>query len=247
MLPVPAPRSISRGRARQPIRKPPRQRDAARGMIERFAQREPVGGEPLRHPASACGEFPHLRRPTRQRLPDLPRASAIVATQRRAEDQPPQRLRQVDVIAHRAHHAGLPASPACPPHHRQSPPPARRASTPRRSPCRSLPSASPARTDRPRATALRARRRVTSPAKRTRRAMPSSSASADKRARMHRIAFRRTDDGELPVEIEQPRQRAQQHVMPLARHQRADREDVAGRSAGARCCAAHRRCRAPRP
>ena len=53
MLPVPAPRSSSRGRARQTIRQTPRQRDAACRMIERFAQREPVGGEALGHSASA--------------------------------------------------------------------------------------------------------------------------------------------------------------------------------------------------
>ena len=53
MLPVPPPRSTSRGRAGQPIGKATRQCDTARRVIERFAQREPVGGEPLRHPVSA--------------------------------------------------------------------------------------------------------------------------------------------------------------------------------------------------
>ncbi len=38
---------------RQPIGKTTRQCDTARRVIERFAQREPFGGEPLRHPVSA--------------------------------------------------------------------------------------------------------------------------------------------------------------------------------------------------
>ena len=51
---------------------------------------------------------------------------------------------------------------------------------------------------------------------------------------MHPITRRRADDGQVPVEIEQPRQRAQQQVVALARHQRADRQDPAGRAAAAR-------------
>ena len=39
---------------------------------------------------------------------------------------------------------------------------------------------------------------------------------------------RRTRDGQFPVEVEQPAERAQQHVMALARDQRADRQDLAG-------------------
>ena len=54
------------------------------------------------------------------------------------------------------------------------------------------------------------------------------------RARIDRIAIRRTDDGELPVEIEQPCHRAQQHVVALAPHQRADRDDAARRPPGSR-------------
>ena len=101
----------------QPIRKPPCQSNAARGEIERFAQRQPIGGEPLRHSASASSEFPYLRLPARQRLPDLPRGLRHLAAQGRAEDHPPQRLRQVVVIADREHHAGLGVTrlPAAPP------------------------------------------------------------------------------------------------------------------------------------
>ena len=55
----------------------------------------------------------------------------------------------------------------------------------------------------------------------------------DEAVGVHLIARRRADDGQVPVEIEQPRQRAQQHVVALARHQRADRQDLAGRAAGA--------------
>ena len=39
---------------RQPIGQAPRQRHVARGMIERFAQREPVSGEAFDHEAGVC-------------------------------------------------------------------------------------------------------------------------------------------------------------------------------------------------
>ena len=127
------------------------QRDTARHAIERFAQREPFRGEPLRHPVSASANPRTCIVPARKLLTNLPRCFRHRMTQSRAEDHPPQRLRQIDVIARGTHHAGfrrhqLPAAPPA------LSPPARRASTLPRPPCRSLPNASRARTDRPHAT-----------------------------------------------------------------------------------------------
>ena len=59
------------------------------------------------------------------------------------------------------------------------------------------------------------------------------SSQRHQRLRMHGIAVRRPGNRQAPVEVEQPRQRAQQHVVALTRHQRADREDLATRPAGA--------------
>src|ERR1700742_1557242 len=47
---------------------------------------------------------------------------------------------------------------------------------------------------------------------------------------MNRIAFGRAHDRDLPIQIEQPRQRAKQQIMALARYQSADGKDVAGRA-----------------
>ena len=50
---------IEQARApRKAIRQPPCQRNAACGVVERFAQREPVRVEPFRHPPRACANFP---------------------------------------------------------------------------------------------------------------------------------------------------------------------------------------------
>ena len=80
----------------------------------------------------------------------------------------------------------------------------------------------------------------------TRRAMPSSSASAASAMRVRRVARRRADDGQPPVEVEQPRQRAQQQRRgPCAAPARRPTAIVhPGRRS--RCCAAHRRCPARR-
>jgi len=51
---------------------------------------------------------------------------------------------------------------------------------------------------------------------------------------VHRITCA-AGDSEMPGEVEQPCQRAHQHVVPLARHQRRDRQDLATRTARARC------------
>ncbi len=104
-------------------------------------------------------ELPCLRFPVRQTLPDLPRRIRHDMPQARTEDQPPQRLRQIDVVARRTRHARfrrhqIPGGPA-----RTAPLPAAHVSTLRRPPSRSLPSWSPVRTGQPHAKALPAPRR----------------------------------------------------------------------------------------
>ena len=70
---------------------------------------------------------------------------------------------------------------------------------------------------------------VTSSAKRTRRAIFSSSASARSPSACAGSRSAGPAIGQFPVEVEQPAEGTQQHVVALARDQRADRQDLAGR------------------
>ena len=232
-LPVPAPRSSRRGcggqRGRQRAAPGARLRAAgsngSRRASQSAAKRSVIGRGRRRMRAPASGQ-------SGRRLSGLPRGFGHVAAQAGAEDHPAQRLGQVDVIARRADHAGfrrhqLAGRAAIGHRHRH-------AALQRLGDRHAI--AFPMRRQRediglaPQRLQLRVRRprRRSAPGW----AMPSSSASAASdcahapdRARPNRRWSAASRDRTAA-----PGRAAARRA--LARDQRADRQDVAGRTAG---------------